>query len=104
MTVLALSRFDPDRCQCNSCGAIVHEIDLLTAPHPFDHDNVIRGCPRCKNCDPFDRVCDVAGCLNVSSSGNPFPDGTYRWLCWTHSRSTVGDSAGPQGCAQGESA
>jgi hypothetical protein len=70
------------RWRCTECGWIGSE--LLTAPNPFDPEDVICGCPECRSVDDFEPVCDEVGCDKDATSGWPSPTG-YRWTCHNHS-------------------
>lgn len=65
------------RWKCKQCDHICRSADLLHAPHPFDKDDVVVGCPNCKSVDSFTAACDVDGCRHESSSGTPTTDGSY---------------------------
>ena len=68
------------RWKCKSCGVVSREIDLLTAPSPFDITDSLTGCPNCKSCsDGFDRLCDEDGCNDESHCGWSTGDKSDRW-------------------------
>lgn len=71
------------RWRCTDCYKIVHEWELLEAPNPFDPEDTIIGCPKCKSVESFEEVCDEAGCEAMATCG--WPDGNgYRRTCSRH--------------------
>lgn len=68
-------------CSCGWWG-----FDVLRAASPFDADDVLVGCPSCRQIDTINRACDVDGCPCVVVAGIPMPNGDYRTVCSTHSR------------------
>jgi hypothetical protein len=68
---------------CRECRTIVYEAHLLTAPHPFIEDEIVAGCPACKEIDCFSLVCDEPDCERTVSCGTPTPSG-YRQTCGEH--------------------
>lgn len=69
---------DERRCEWQG---LAHE--LLTATHPFNVYDKIKGCPKCRQCGTIVPVCDEPGCWNPASCGTPTPDG-YRSTCGNH--------------------
>lgn len=67
---------------CQDCRACWPEAELLTAPHPFDYEALICGCPGCLGLDLV-RACDEPDCGRESRMGTPTPDG-YRRTCYEH--------------------
>ena len=78
------------RWRCVACGTVTFEPALLTAPSPFDADDTLTGCPKCKQCDEgFDLLCDEPGCANHAGCGWPTGNdqdawGGYRNTCGRH--------------------
>lgn len=78
------------RLKCNACATVVFEQDLLIAPSPFDHDGILRACPKCKQCDErFVLLCDEPECDSPTVCGWPTGDngdqwGGYRITCRKH--------------------
>lgn len=69
--------------RCTECLEISAESDLLRAKNPFDKDDLIVGCPKCKSVCEFDEICDEHGCEQQATCG--FPDaGGYRRTCREH--------------------
>ena len=66
--------------RCNWRGT---EKEVLTAPSPFDADDTINGCPKCKAIGTIVYACDEQGCWRETSSGTPTPTG-YRSTCFEH--------------------
>ncbi len=66
------------------------QIELLTAPSPFDDTDTLTACPSCRSCeDGFDLLCDEAGCNDEASCGWPTHNDTgektgYRNTCGKH--------------------
>ena len=72
------------RWRCKSCDQITIHDGLLTGPSPFDKDDLLVGCPNCKQCaEGFSLVCDEPECGMDASCGYP-TDGGYRQTCYTH--------------------
>lgn len=73
------------RFRCNFCGGIFKEHRLLRAASPFDPNDTLRGCPRCKQCaDGFDLLCCVEGCDHMVAVGKVHPEHGYVWICSKH--------------------
>lgn len=60
--------------------------DMLKAPSPFDSDDELQGCPKCKCVNTLVLACDVDGCWKETSCGFPTLDGGYRRTCGDHYR------------------
>jgi predicted nucleic acid-binding Zn-ribbon protein len=80
-----MTRKNVERWQCNDCGEIYDDPELLTAPNPFDDSLIIVGCPNCKSVGDFMEICDEPNCNRPASCGFPTPDG-YRRTCGDHMR------------------
>ena len=80
-----MDKVKPDaiRWMCDSCDAIVANADLLHAANPFDREQEVLGCPKCKAVDDFRRVCGFDGCENAATGGTPYR-GQYVQRCWKH--------------------
>ena len=74
-----------DRWKCSECGGVYNGASLLRAASPFDKDDTIVGCPRCKSVDSMTGVCDEPRCDSVSTCGFP-TEGGYRRTCGDHYR------------------
>jgi hypothetical protein len=73
------------RYRCEGCNQIIDYACLLEAPHPFDKNDVIRGCPLCLQCeDGFTAICDADGCESIAGCGWSSEHG-YRRTCFDHS-------------------
>lgn len=76
--------------KCGSCDKLVLDFALLRAPSPFDSDDILTGCPYCKQTsNSFDLMCDEPGCANTAHCGWPTGDdsdawGGYRNTCFAH--------------------
>lgn len=75
---------DAKRFVCKECNHRGRNEEILEAPSPFDPEEVIYGCPRCKGVDCMDVACDEAGCWRLVSWGQPTKDGGYRQTCHEH--------------------
>jgi hypothetical protein len=75
-----------DRWMCQSCDWIGGGAELLRAPNPFDPEENISGCPKCKAVEDIVSACDEPGCRREGSSGWPDGDGGYRRTCYEHSK------------------
>lgn len=82
------------RVRCDGCNQIVEQDDLLEAAHPFAPNDIIHGCPICRQCeDGFTAVCDEGACEALASCGWPSEAG-YRRTCYEHSHWSVGCGKG----------
>ena len=71
---------------CRECGHVCFDEYILEAPHPFDPEGFVAGCPECKSVDSFISACASEDCRNEASGGHPGAFGfRYLWLCWEHS-------------------
>jgi hypothetical protein len=57
--------------------------EVLRAKNPFDTEEEIWGCPKCKSIDSLYLACDEPGCWKMVSCGTPTPSG-YRSTCGKH--------------------
>jgi len=69
--------------RCTTCNKIAEDSDLLRANNPFDHTQIIHGCPYCKSVESFTLLCDEPGCENEVCGGWPSDTG-YRVTCDKH--------------------
>ena len=76
---------DKDKVLCAECNWRGHLKDVLTALNPFDLEDEIVGCPRCKSVNSISGVCDEMGCEEIDTCGFPTPEG-YRRTCGKHYR------------------
>ena len=70
-------------CGDRRCGWTGTSDDVLKAANPFDPDDVIWGCPKCKEVNGLYLACDEPGCWELVSVGTPTPSG-YRSTCHDH--------------------
>lgn len=68
---------------CTECGWVGYDEELLRAANPFDKDEEIAGCPRCKAIGAIGSCCDEPNCSRPSTCGTPTKDG-YRHTCGKH--------------------
>jgi hypothetical protein len=67
------------------CGWAGSSDDLLYAPNPFEPDDTIRACPKCKDIDnSLHTACEIDGCKRYGEGGYPLADGRYVWRCFEH--------------------
>lgn len=71
------------RCAERHCGWKGKGDELLRAPNPFDFDSELLGCPKCKEVDCVELVCDEPNCWKSVCCGTPTLGG-YRWTCHEH--------------------
>jgi hypothetical protein len=71
------------KCSAHRCDWRGQDDELLKAQNPFDADDIVIGCPKCKSIDSIVCVCDEDGCWDPGTCGTPTPDG-YRNTCWKH--------------------
>jgi len=71
--------------KCEVCGKICTSDEILKADHPFDECEFIYGCPKCRDIDTFQMICEHEGCERVSTCGFPTKDG-YKNLCGEHAK------------------
>lgn len=71
------------KIKCHECWwkGVVDE--LLTAAHPFMEDEIIHGCPKCRDVNTLDPVCDEPDCWATAGCGTPTESG-YRRTCHKH--------------------
>jgi hypothetical protein len=75
--------------RCTNCLQISLQPELLTGPSPFDPEDILTGCPKCKSVDGFDEICDEPGCKQRAHCGWPTDSdndefGGYRRTCSQH--------------------
>lgn len=71
------------KCDESHCDWTGRQNMILCGPHPFDPDDTVYGCPKCKEINTLIYVCDEPGCWADISSGMPTPEG-YRNTCHNH--------------------
>lgn len=71
------------RWRCADCNGIVQADQVLEAPDPFDPALLVFGCPSCRMCVQFERVCDVLDCQMTVTCGWPSETG-YQQTCSDH--------------------
>lgn len=74
-----------EKSRCTECGWIGETDEVLEAPNPFDafSQEIIQGCPKCKQVECMECVCDEPGCKLPVNGGTPTPEG-YRQTCYKH--------------------
>ncbi len=68
---------------CNDCGWNGAGDEYLVAPNPFDSEEEITGCPRCRQVNTLEQACDEPGCRRRATCGTPAASG-YRNTCYEH--------------------
>ncbi len=84
-----MTRVDKDReWRCKECDTITLESELPEATNPFDINQIVVGCPVCKNIGSFVLICDEPGCTQEVTAGFPVDEGFggYRQTCSKHFR------------------
>ena len=74
-----------DLTKCNECGNVFETTQMLKAPSPFDPDDVLCACPKCKTPEVLQAICQVEGCKGEATCGKPTKHG-YLHLCRYHDR------------------
>ena len=72
---------------CEECDWHGMSDELLTAPHPFDLEDVLTFCPHCKQVRCTLLACDEPGCWGEVTCGTPVIHGVsegYRQTCSKH--------------------
>lgn len=92
MSVMA--RPEDRQCKCLACGNIVLESEILTAQSPFDPDETLVACTKCKAVFGASvvSICDELGCNEPVTCGFPVSDdafGDYRTTCAKHYRKPI---------------
>lgn len=73
----------PEKWRCADCEEVCRE--TLTAPNPFDPDDIVTGCPNCKAVNSLTGACQVGNCERPAGGGHPGGHGyRYVWTCWEH--------------------
>lgn len=73
----------PIRFVCEECDWRGLESAILCASNPFDAEDTIQGCPKCKSVNTMRTTCDEDGCWEPDTMGTPTENG-YRRTCWKH--------------------
>ena len=63
------------KCDERHCGWHGLDDEILIAPNPFDSDEMLQGCPNCKQVNCMLVVCDEPDCWSEVSCGWPTLDG-----------------------------
>ncbi len=71
------------RWRCLRCAWIGTREAMLEAPHSFLTDEIVLGCPSCREIDKFELMCDVEDCPNEATCGLLSAAG-YRRICRHH--------------------
>lgn len=70
-------------CEDYSCGWHGLFKEVLVAPHPFEEDGLIHGCPNCRETNVILEACEEPDCWKPSTCGTPTESG-YRRTCDEH--------------------
>lgn len=68
---------------CSGCGWHGTWSDVLQSPNPFDPDDMLTGCPKCRQVESLGAACFAEGCGREATCGTPTQDG-YKWSCAEH--------------------
>jgi hypothetical protein len=72
---------------CEDCGWKGTDSQSLTAPNPFDKEDSVVGCPKCKAVNKLRTACDEPECWEEDTCGTPAVYGSstgYRRTCGKH--------------------
>jgi len=69
-------------CDNRKCKWVGKESELLTAPDPFQPNERLFACPKCKG-QTINLVCDDEDSKQHATCGTPTPNG-YRQTCYKH--------------------
>lgn len=79
-----------DKCICEVCHWEGVNEEVLSAPNPFDAQDVVYGCPKCNSVDSMLPACEHEGCWRRVTCGTPTPDG-YAQTCEKHVPKKAGE-------------
>ena len=71
------------KIKCPECGWIGTSEERLVGINPFDPTEEVHGCPKCKEINDAEELCDEFNCDKPATCGTPSPRG-YRRTCWEH--------------------
>lgn len=71
------------KCNERRCDWRGKDGEILQGKNPFDDEDIVNGCPKCKSIDSIVCVCDEKDCWNPVTCGAPTPEG-YRNTCGKH--------------------
>ena len=75
----------PARAVCKACGWKGLWREILKAPHPWDADDILVGCPTCQDVNVVYEACGVEGCDGrFYVTHFPKGPGSGITLCETH--------------------
>lgn len=67
--------------------------NVKRAPNPFDKNDIILGCPRCKSVESMAQLCDEDGCRQIATCGMPVNDKReYVRVCGDHYQRIIWNS------------
>ncbi len=70
------------KLSCQECGWAGEYTDVLKARNPFQKQDVLTACPKCRSMR-LETVCDHEGCKKFAGCGTLTEEG-YRWTCFEH--------------------
>ena len=74
----------PEKWLCTECLEV--SFGRLEAQNPFDPEDTLCGCEKCKAAEKLIQACQHPGCEQPASGGYPGALGyRYAWLCYKHS-------------------
>ena len=71
------------KCVNRNCKWTGRVTEVMESPNPFNAEDTIVGCPKCKDVNCLVYACDFEGCWKNVSSGTPTCDG-YKNTCYEH--------------------
>lgn len=74
---------DNRKIGCRDCMWHGELSEALSAPNPFEPEENLYACPKCKQMD-LHEACEHEGCWKETTNGGPGPDGKYRRACSQH--------------------
>lgn len=73
-----------DKRFCQNCDWHGLVSEVLRAPNPFDIEETMPGCPKCKTPNRIAMACEHDGCWEGITCGTPLEDGRYALTCGKH--------------------
>lgn len=72
------------KCSESYCHWHGFDDELLRGENPFDKDEFIFGCPKCKGINTDLAACEIENCWEEVSCGYSTKEGTYIQTCRKH--------------------
>ncbi len=71
------------KCTNRRCNWTGYNNQLLSAQNPFEQDEIMYACPKCRDTENITGVCEIDKCWEESTCGLNTLDG-YKRLCCNH--------------------